>query len=391
MAMVPLKVGAGAIRSAALPIAFSGNISDTTRRFNLLGAMRGFMSGIRPSQVMALAACILLASDTASATKWPPLHKHAYHGRFAKAKFYIERLKTDVCAYSSDGVAAPHVAAHAGHDEILALLLRSDGNALQLRSRKNADLYHDAALACALPIHFAVAGGSLAALVFILTHGGDANSATCSGITALHIATRRNDKDMVGLLLSEGASPFATDSKGMTAAAQAIDLELHDLADFIVSSTIRGLLKKTAAADADGNPEDPLVYAWAAESLLLKQQLPLFRESKLVRTHSDVSSNRGSRAIHNIHDAVIHDDEWGVHDAISKDWASIFAVDASGRTPLRAALDDGKHWAAYTILLSVGHWLFTGWPGFVSQSDWEKTRTMLRSLFQLDDVLRGEE
>ncbi|MHC4592034.1 MAG: ankyrin repeat domain-containing protein [Planctomycetota bacterium] len=133
---------------------------------------------------------------------------------------------------------ALHVAARAGHVQVVEILLAHDADA-RLKDFVYATPLHDAALrghrevaellveADAMvnsrdgngmsPLHFAARQGHAEVVGFLLDRGALIDLAALDGRTALHFAAARDQRDTIRLLVTRGAPLNAADSVGRTA------------------------------------------------------------------------------------------------------------------------------------------------------------------------------
>ncbi|KAI9871309.1 MAG: hypothetical protein M1830_003043, partial [Pleopsidium flavum] len=105
------------------------------------------------------------------------------------------------------GFTALHVAARAGNDKLLPILVDEFGADLQLRLINGS-----------LGIHSAAIDGAETCLEFFLDHGLEVDSKNFEGRTPLHFAAEAGQRGIVQLLLDKGANRELAESKtGMTA------------------------------------------------------------------------------------------------------------------------------------------------------------------------------
>ena len=110
-------------------------------------------------------------------------------------------ILSSVCTRS---VTPLHIAAHAGHLEMVRLLLDVENRDQRTPNRG------------ATPLHAAVQEGRLEVAEFLLRNGADHRKATDTGCTALHVAAQKGHPNVVRLLLEHGADKKAKTLHGAT-------------------------------------------------------------------------------------------------------------------------------------------------------------------------------
>jgi ankyrin repeat protein len=67
-----------------------------------------------------------------------------------------------------------------------------------------------------MPLHFAVIGGHLEIVHFLIEHGADVNKKSCWGWTPLHVATAHNQIKAAKILMQHGANLYTESNEGRT-------------------------------------------------------------------------------------------------------------------------------------------------------------------------------
>ena len=135
--------------------------------------------------------------------------------------------------YSNDGFTALGLAAFFGNAEIVELLLirRADVNAVSKNDMR------------VRPLHSAVANRNTVVAYTIaeilLKNGAEINVQQNGGWTPLHQAAMQGLDDLVKLLLSYGAEPYAPNDEGTTAVQMALDKGHQETAALIVKHARR--------------------------------------------------------------------------------------------------------------------------------------------------------
>ncbi len=131
-------------------------------------------------------------------------------------------------------------AARFGDTARLAQLIEKDPTLVAARSATNET-----------PLHSAVGGKQVDAVLLLLAHGADVNVSDNAGLTPLHIAARASDSTLTLTLLAAGAAVDARDRDG--------DTPLHDATRHVRSDNVRALLSAGADVTAENaNGQTPL-------------------------------------------------------------------------------------------------------------------------------------
>jgi ankyrin repeat protein len=126
------------------------------------------------------------------------------------AKSWINELSGPPFA----GFTAAHLAAHHGHESILAALAAAGAD---LNARSNSTT----APAGNRPLHAAIAGKRAGAVRVLLERGADPNATQDDGMTPLHVACTTDAIEIVRLVLDRGANVNAQARDGNRPAALA--------------------------------------------------------------------------------------------------------------------------------------------------------------------------
>lgn len=177
---------------------------------------------------------------------WQPLHLAARNG-WPRLVTALVRRGANMEAADAHGLTAVHLAAEAGHEEVLHVL-RAQGADLAAVSDKSREtalhLVTDPATAKYLldhgldpnlpdakgmvPLHRAVIQRNLAVAMLLIGRGAKVSIARRDGATPLHLAAVFADQEMAALLLANGADPNARDHAGTAPLTMAF-LETDDL------------------------------------------------------------------------------------------------------------------------------------------------------------------
>ncbi|BBM99013.1 26S proteasome non-ATPase regulatory subunit 10 [Marchantia polymorpha subsp. ruderalis] len=147
---------------------------------------------------------------------------------------------------NEDGRSILHVAAAAGHSQVVSLL--SDGVDAAVSGINAGD---DEGWT---PLHSAVSGGKAAVVEVLLASGADVNLANNGGRTALHYAASKGHSDIANMLISKGSKLNRKDKVGCT--------PLHRAASAGHSQVCEVLIEEGADIDAtDVNGQTPITLA----------------------------------------------------------------------------------------------------------------------------------
>lgn len=143
--------------------------------------------------------------------------------RSAVAQYFLLQTGIDVNAADSKGLTALHVAAAAGHLEVVLILLAAGADSQM----------HAAGASSVTALHLAAYAGHTAIMLQLLKAGADVNAADAWGRTPLHCA-EAGSRAAVELLLQRrwGAHVNAQDSYGATALFVLVD-ELPNCIDIL--------------------------------------------------------------------------------------------------------------------------------------------------------------
>jgi len=266
--------------------------------------------------------------DRADWYDWTPLHFAAQAGQMDIVEYLITN-GADVNAENIKGEAPLQFAADNGHKEIVELLI---ANGAEISS-----------------IHTAVRIGDLTKVKAFLEKGADVNSKDASGQTALHIAALAGHKEIVELLLANGADVDIGERYYNRIAAEFAMNKGHDeIVKLLVSkgSNISALhlaiylkdkaeARRLIEAGADVNKRTPYGFTplERAVSAGFKDIVEL-----LIAKGADVNS-RDNWDWTPLHSAVYGHDE--IVELLIAKGANVNAKDGGNRTPLWYAQDKG--------------------------------------------------
>uniref|UniRef100_A0A673LSZ7 Ankyrin-3-like n=1 Tax=Sinocyclocheilus rhinocerous TaxID=307959 RepID=A0A673LSZ7_9TELE len=174
----------------------------------------------------------------------------------AKALFPVLQSCIFLCLWQS-GLTPIHVAAFMGHENIVTQLTNHGASPNTMNVRGETALHMAARAGQANVVKFLVANGDDHTPLHIssrlgkpdivqqlLQHGASPDATTTSGYTPLHLAAREGHKDVASILLDNGASLGITTKKGFT--------PLHVAAKYGKIEVANLLLQKRAPPDAAG-------------------------------------------------------------------------------------------------------------------------------------------
>jgi ankyrin repeat protein len=117
----------------------------------------------------------------------------------------------DINARDKDGFTPLHMAAGAGHADVVQLLI-SKGAEVNAANKIGVT-----------PLHVAAATGHVDIADLLISKGANVNSRRNDGLTPLHFAAREGYKNIVELLISKGADINAKSKDGKTPLAYAME------------------------------------------------------------------------------------------------------------------------------------------------------------------------
>jgi ankyrin repeat protein len=184
--------------------------------------------------------------DLCDANGGTALHFAAHHGNFETVRVMLE-LGGNPLAQTTLGTTTPlHMAANAGHSEIVKLLVQEMG-AVDLATQ-TAD--------GGTPLHRAAAAGHVRTVKLLLELGSDVHALTKQGSSPLHAAAAGGNLATVKLLLESGANMHAQDNVGCR--------PLHTAVVYGQLDTVKLLLELGANMHALCNDEGTPLHAAAA-------------------------------------------------------------------------------------------------------------------------------
>ncbi|MBY6035742.1 ankyrin repeat domain-containing protein [Fictibacillus nanhaiensis] len=157
------------------------------------------------------------------------LHKAVMDGNLEEVHGLLLDEQVDVNELQ-DGWSPLHLAAHFGHTELVALLLKN-GADVQLKSHNEM---------ANTPLHAAAANKSnrQEMLLLLVSHGASINEKQSGGWTVLHQAAHHNDPEMLLFYLDHGADPFTAKDDGKTALELAEEEGCEDAASVLRNYTL---------------------------------------------------------------------------------------------------------------------------------------------------------
>jgi ankyrin repeat protein len=221
------------------------------------------------------------------------------------------------------------------------------------------------------PLHYAAMRGHKDVVELLLANGADVNAEDNFGETPLHCAADGN-KDLVALLLSKGANVNATDRAGVTPLdiaasaghkdvaelliANKAEVNIHDAVDLGDLEKLKALLKENPylVSRKDNNGETPLHLAALygsreAAEVLLANNADVNAKDNYGRTPLQMMSNKevadlllANKADVNIHDAVRLGDLEKVKSLLKSTPELVASKDTQGCTPLHLAAGKGR-------------------------------------------------
>ncbi|XP_051179211.1 protein VAPYRIN-like [Lolium perenne] len=254
------------------------------------------------------------------------------------------------------GSDALHVAAAAGHNDVLKLLLGKPASASPRSSASSASFSGSFTSIDAAgrdgknPLRLAAEGGRRDAVKTLLAAGAraDARCGTDGG-TALHAAARRGDEAVARLILAHGAAGTASvrDAKGKTAYEAAAEeghngriMDFLGLGEAILAAARKGEARAVRrAADGGASVEGRDAHGWTPlMRAAFKGRADTVRD--LIERGADVEASdaEGYTALHCAAEAGRAD----VVDILLKSGANARVATAKGRTAAASAAVSGK-------------------------------------------------
>jgi ankyrin repeat protein len=199
------------------------------------------------------------------------------------------------------------------------------------------------------PLHFAAAQGRAEIALLLIEHGADVNAATKYGDTALAIAIRRADQEIMNILLGHGA---ATDGALLLATQPATLALLLERATFAQAQLNARLTRAIDDSDLDAAK---LLLAKGADATAAGLLHKAVRQGSIALTTLLLDAGakadaRDALGVPAIHEAALlgHAD---LVKLLARHGAAVDATDpASGSTPLYAAASMGKTDAVRALL-----------------------------------------
>ncbi|XP_062215077.1 protein VAPYRIN-like [Phragmites australis] len=253
------------------------------------------------------------------------------------------------------GSDALHVAAAAGHNDVLKLLLGKPASASPASSSSTSFSCSFTSIDAAgrdgkTPLRLAAEAGRRDAVKALLVAGARAD-ARCStdGATALHAAARRGDETMARLLLSHGAAGTAAvrDAAGKTAFEIAAEeghagriMEFLGLSEAILAAARKGEVRAVRrAADGCGSVEGRDAHGWTPlMRAAFKGRADTVRDLIDRGADVDAADAEGYTALHCAAEAGRVD----VVDLLIKNGANAKVTTVKGRTAAEAAAAAGE-------------------------------------------------
>ncbi len=128
----------------------------------------------------------------------PGVFEAAAHGDNGRLVALLEEDPDLVWAWSFDGFTPLHLACWYRHPKATEALLLIEGVDIEAVSRNGMAVR---------PIHSAVTGGNVDVVVALLDLGAQVNAPRFDGQTALDMATRAADSELVQILIKYGGEP----------------------------------------------------------------------------------------------------------------------------------------------------------------------------------------
>jgi len=152
-------------------------------------------------------------------------------GRLDRVREILEESPELIEAIAPDGFQPLGLACFFGQEEVVAYLLEA-GAKLDSASHNPMKV---------MPLHSAVAAGSLEITRLLLKHGAPVNEPQADNFTPLHAAAQNGDIEIVRLLLEAGADPYLRDADGKTAIDLAREGNFTDIVQLLERHSAAGL------------------------------------------------------------------------------------------------------------------------------------------------------
>jgi ankyrin repeat protein len=160
------------------------------------------------------------------------IHVAAAQGDLARVESILAEKPELVNARDKDGWIPLHMAANAGHNRMVELLLANGAEVSAKTFKKSRWGYSNKEFGWTA-LHMAVNAGNKEMAKLLLVNGAEVNVKTNIGHTPLHMACIEGHKEMVVLLLANGAEVNAKTDDGHTPLKYSVVMGRDGVAEFL--------------------------------------------------------------------------------------------------------------------------------------------------------------